>query len=290
MGRRTKKRRGGMMGTLQHLLGRKEASDLEKLARREIELDAQRRVVSADVVAADGAVATKLISSDDVTEEVKKLEGLRSRVRDFESAIAAIRRRRVEVIRDGYLAHAGELRAIAQGKKHDLETLEGQTSKLLASLSQLEEVPFTPKILSFETRDHTGAYLPKSQKIRSEISKLEADASQLERKSVPVDGHVDIDNQVDGESLRLAVLLHGSISPSLEAIDAWLVDCLKGRNTELGTRPRRFSLAWRGGVIDREGSFIFVRTLAPAMNANRAGSGFNTAAGTFTAANRGSRT
>jgi hypothetical protein len=185
-----------MMSTLQNLLGRKEtkieASDLEKLAHREIDIEKLRLAVSADIAIAERVVANKLISTDDVAAETEKLRDLQSRARDLVAAIAAIRGRRLEAIKDTYLARAGELRAIAREKNHELTTLEAQTGKLLAELGELESIPFTPHILAFEPKDHTCCYTPKSVRLRGEVSKLLSEADALEKKTVTGDGTVDV--------------------------------------------------------------------------------------------------
>jgi hypothetical protein len=254
---------------------------VEHLRTRERELTAERDTVRQELAAADAAVGDSYLDNPNVAAVTKCSTDLRTHVAVLEKAGFAARNRRFQLILARRKAEAAQLRIEAQTKRAEQHQINGQTAKHLAALSNLEGIEFTSWILRSQPapdcerfsatgdvpQDQLGpadinwgprgpAYLvPRSRILSQTIRELEARAGQLETAPVADFGVADID-ATGAEDVIRGVLAQDKITPSIDAIRAWLDAVQRKAERPFGDAPRRVRVVWKGGEIDREQSYV----------------------------------
>lgn len=175
-------------------------------ARKELICGAQAEA-GARLADAEATVGDEILDGNDGA--IRELIELRVRVDGLTAALEALERRRATAVIDRKRAEAAELREQAASKRRALAELEDKTGKLLAKLSELENVSFDACVLNSQRvgvwsaplageglgpaplapwrgpdevqRDPvTGRYaVPRSRILRDEIAALEAQAAAI---------------------------------------------------------------------------------------------------------------
>ena len=243
-------------------------SELEKLTNKTIQLLSERRQKTEQLEAAEKGACNEFLNFGKM--KAGKTLKLMAELRVIDAALTAGEERRVDAIRRAAADEAGKLLAQAEVKRRELSALENKTGKLLADLSKLEGVAYTPAILEAQPKGDvfTGAYIPNSARLRNEISALESRARETDRH-IPASGSVDVTVSTPDEFLS-AVLQYRAEIPTLNEILSWHEDCeaqaRKRQQTGFGNLERRYRLFWRNRKIDTENSSIFVLGMARMLN------------------------
>jgi hypothetical protein len=232
-------------------------SEFDHFAEREIELVERRRGKGAEL-----ARAETFFDDDQVAAAIR----IRSEIAGIDQTVSAVRRARPNAIRAGFRAEAERLKVEAGAKDKELAVLEAKTSTLLASLSDLEGVAFEETILSAQPARAigTGYAIPRSARLRAEVSHLAQKAADFEGQDVPASGGVELEDVTDDFQIVLAVLKDRTQAPDAAAVESWLGE-VAANAAQSGRKPEalwtRIYLQWRDGVIDCRASYAFDATL-----------------------------
>ncbi len=230
------------------------------LAEKEIELLRKKQLRARELCAAEQNAGAAFLAGRSAALDL--ITTLPAELGAIDLALKASRTLRLGAIADKVKIQAHQIREEIGSLQSELSGLDVKIQEHLDVLCFLEGIPVTAGI--FVSRPDFDC---KTNKLRTEIAKLEKTAADLERWTLPATGRADLSNLVDPEELLLAVLTHASDSPAAEAVLDWVDRCqeaaLRRRgNAEFGDKACRYFLVWKDGSIDFERSYIFVRDLA----------------------------
>ena len=254
------------------LLGK--TNDLDRLARKELDLVARKRTKIVHMTDAETAIGNQFLDSDD-EPDVSEIGRIAAEIAGIDRAIHVCSARRSDAILLEFHAEAQALTKEVSEKRRELEPHEAKSAELLRQLATLEEAPYVP---STET---------KSSRMRAEIDQMERTARELESKPVPEAGGIDLDQVITGESVALAAASSRTQAPGVEEVFDWLARCEQSareiRPSGFENHPRRVYLVWTAGQIDTHESYVYVQALAKVLLASDGSEYFDIVSGTFRA-------
>lgn len=256
------------------LLGK--TNDLDRLARKELDLVARKRTKIVHMTDAETALGVLFLESDD-EPDVSEIGRIAAEIAGLDRAIHVCSARRSDAILLEFHAEAQALTKEVSEKRRELEPHEAKSAELLRQLAVLEGVPYVPS-----TEAST-----KSSRMRVEIDQMERTARGLESKRVPEAGGIDLDQVITGESVALAAALSRTQAPGVEQVFDWLARCEQSAReicpSGFENHPRRVYVMWTAGQIDTHQSYVFVQALAKVLLASDGSEYFDIVSGTFRA-------
>jgi hypothetical protein len=266
-------------------------AEIGKYAIREIELTHLKEEIASSIKAAEMAAGVALLDAaeGDADPGIDGVLRARAKSTALGGALIACRARRLDAVRAKRGVAAADFLKQAADLQAEAEKIEAKSLKLLASLSELQSIQYTPVLLSrqpmasvpsIRLADPSCYQTPKSEKLRGNAGALETKAARLQ-EPLRRDGTVDLESITSTDELALAVLRTEAEVPTAQAILDWAAACERSsRRGVFGDHPRRCRLVWKDGVIDAGESYIFVPALAPRQVG---AGGFDVAAATFKA-------
>jgi hypothetical protein len=255
-------------------------SDIERLGERELQLLAEREDKLTGLSEVELRAGGEYLDGKTNLDPAIRLRG---ELEVIDRAIAACRDRRCAALTKRLQARVESLRNQAAQKRAELKALTSKTDRLLASLAELEGVPYTRIILNLQPVGEISLQLhvPRSAVLEQEVTELERQASGLEARGVPQHGIVDLSDATSTQALLDALVKHEGKIPNLGNVFAWASACeAKAFPRKFGDSKRRFRLVWDTNGKIEPGSYIFVSELARTSGTES----FDVPRGTFKAA------
>jgi hypothetical protein len=254
------------------LLGK--TNDLDRLARKELDLVARKRTKIVHMNDAETAIGNQFLDSDD-EPDVSEIGRIAAEIAGIDRAIHVCSARRSDAILLEFHAEAQALTKEVSEKRRELEPHEAKSAELLRQLATLEEAPYVPSTKT------------KSSRMRAEIDQMERTARELESKPVPEAGGIDLDQVITGESVALAAASSRTQAPGVEEVFDWLARCEQSAReicpSGFENHPRRVYVMWTAGQIDTHESYVYVQALAKVLLASDGTEYFDIVSGTFRA-------
>ena len=234
--------------------------------------DRRGRAVAAAAEAEGTAGAALLEGGESAMQaQVQNLTRLRVESDACDAAIAEARRRRLEAVRDVWLAEASDLREQAKGIEAEASTRDTKTARLLKALEDWEGcryVPEPPPEIGVSGGLAGGAPTvvhiptPRTAILRSDAERLKAEAAVLDKRDVVKAASIST-NDRDEVLLLVGGWDPMQLAPTLIGVEEWLQ---QNEPAALDRRDRRFSrenpppisytLIWQDGEIDVQRSRI----------------------------------
>jgi hypothetical protein len=239
-------------------------AEVRRLAELELKLFTDLAPKRETVASIEQNAGEQLLDGADVAETAATLTRAQAELALMNRAIEAAHHRRIEAIRACYRAEAAGLRQQAADKRAELAAIEKRTGPLLAKLSEVEGVTFTPAILDAQLSPQSDAvavtYLrPKSTILREEITATEDRAAELDKRDP-----LQFEHGGHAVAATLAELVSKSLedpfraTPALPEIAEWVADIERKIEKNYSVSPRKYSLQWSGGKVDRNSSTVTV--------------------------------
>lgn len=230
------------------------AGEVRRFGEKEVELVGKKRLRIHELSEAEQGAGLAYLEGG--TSSFDQVIRLRAELGVIESALKACRVQRLNAIASKFKVEAQQIRRQAGDKRAELAELEAKTSSLLEQLSALQGAPFT------------AAGTSKSETLQNEIAGLERRARELESKTIPSAGVVDLQEITSSEQFTIAVLCFEAEGPTAEEIEGWMNACQavalhRRGGAEFADRPRRCRLIWSDRKIDLSQSYVFVPSLSP---------------------------
>ena len=257
------------------MFGSKNSSTIAAESRRlaDFELAWSNKLVGKrgeirDVEASLGDACNQPVEQSEaaVTKASERLAALHADIATIHRTIEAARQKRRTVLQELQVTRARELRRDAQETRRAADELMARGDKALAAFAEIEEVPLE-KVVNV----CRGYLTLRTDALRARASESEGRAQDLDRAGVPDAGIIDVDDVTGNDQVVDAALGQDVIAPAVDDIRAWLAAVEKASKKDFGDRPRRVRMLWRGGKINHEDSFVFVKSLAPVITLGGAG-------------------
>jgi hypothetical protein len=231
---------------------------IAKYAQKENELLARLRAADERIAQAEadaGAAYADAEGGQSASISLDAVLRAKAEVPLIESAIRAVRARRLDAIRESRKSEAAAPRKQAAELRTEIARIEQKVRKHIESINVLQETQVTVSAAP-------GEPTAKSQLLETRATAIEQRAAALEA-DLPRDGKVTLDNVTGIDALIAAVLQHQSDSPSSQDVMQWAtaVERKAGRGP-FGENLRRYALVWKDGGIDTAESYIQVHSLA----------------------------
>lgn len=234
-------------------------SEIEKLARREIQLADRKRALTAAIDVAEREAGEAILEGA-AEPELAKVIALKGQRDALVVAMRTLREKRSDAIRAQYREQAAALREVSRKKSVELDSAKSKLADLMRQVSETEGAPMI--YVQDGLAPLAPITIPRTVTLEQEIATAQREADVFETKSVPAAGILDIEATSNAQALE-ALLQHPAEIPSLDAVERWLDGCQAAARQPFGDLPRRVYLVWgKDQVIDLDASYVFVNGLA----------------------------